>query len=226
MKGFKIASCDLNNYPFLAHIAKKNLPMLISTGAATIEDIRKAVNLIESFGNSKILIMHCTLCYPTMPKDSNLKALYDIQDNFKDYLVGLSDHTLGTIVPSASVLYGATAIEKHYTFDKTLPHSADHWLSLNESELNLMVNQIRELELALGDGEKKILECEMPAYKFARRSIVSICDIKAGEKITEKMIGIKRPGTGLPPEFKERVIGSYAKKNISADTLLTIDDFQ
>ena len=224
MKGFKIASCDLNNIPFLAYIARKQLPMLLSTGAADIDDINNAVKVIEKEGNSNIGLMHCTLCYPTDPKDSNLSALLDIKKNFNGYPLGLSDHTLGTIVPAASILYGATFIEKHYTFDKTLPDSADHWLSLNEAELAKMVLDIRELENAKGLGKKIRLECEMPAYKYARRSLVAALNIKAGEVITSEMISIKRPGTGLPPVYFDRIVGSTAKRNIATDELISLED--
>ena len=226
MKGFKIASCDLNNHPFLSYIAKKNLPMLISTGAADIKDIKEAVDTIEATGNTKIGIMHCTLCYPTDPKDSNLLAINDIRKHFPGYMIGLSDHTLGVLVPAASVLLGVKFIEKHYTFDKTLPDSADHWLSLDEKELSKLVSEVRILEAAAGCGKKIRLECEMPAFKFARRSIVAVKEITRGTIITEDMISMKRPGTGLPPSYKDRVVGSTARKNIIPDTLIEVEDFE
>lgn len=224
MKGFKVASCDLNNLPFLRHIAAKGLPIMLSTGAAEMDEIRKAVDVIEGEGNRQICIMHCTLCYPTDAKDANLSAVQDIQANFPDYVMGLSDHTLGTIVPAASVLYGVKVIEKHYTFDKTLPYSADHWLSLNEAELTELVQQVRTLEKAVGVGRKVRLECEMPAYKFARRSVVAAEPIAKGTVITRDMLVMKRPGTGLPAEFLDRFVGAVAARNIDGDTLLTLDD--
>ncbi len=226
MKGFKIASCDLNNLPFLAYIAKKNLPILMSTGAATIDEIKNAVDVIHQEGNKNILIMHCTLCYPTDAKDSNLSAILDIKKHFPNHLVGLSDHTLGTIIPAASVLYGAAAIEKHYTFDKTLPDSADHWLSLDEEELSSMIQQIRELEMAVGNGKKELLLCETPAHKNARRSVVANLNIKKGQLITKDMVAIKRPGTGLAPVFVDRIVGSIAKNDIPHDHLFSFDDFE
>mgnify|MGYP003671296145 CR=1 FL=1 len=223
-RGFKMASCDLNNLPFLEHVARHQLPMLISTGAADIDEIRQAVDVIEGTGNKQICIMHCTLCYPTDPKDSNLTALQDIQANFPGYLLGLSDHTLGTIVPAASVLYGVRAIEKHYTFNKELPLSADHWLSLDESQLKQLVDDVRVLEQALGNGRKVRLECETPAYKYARRSVVAATAIPKGQVFSEENLALKRPGTGLPPEFFNRFIGRTAAHEIAADTLLTMED--
>lgn len=225
MGGFKIASCDLTNLPFLSYIAKKQLPMLISTGAADISEIKNAVEVIEAEGNNDICIMHCTLCYPTKVEDSNLSALLDIKKHFPNYVLGLSDHTLGTLVPAASVLYDSSVIEKHYTFDKELPFSADHWLSLNEEELTEMVSQVRELEKAKGIGEKVRLECELPAYKYARRSIVAVSTINKGDVIAEEMISEKRPGTGLPPAYRERIIGSTAQRDMEKDHLLEMEDF-
>jgi len=225
MSGFKIASCDLTNLPFLSYIASKQLPVLLSTGAATIDEIRQAVDVIEKEGNKDICIMHCTLCYPTDVKDSNLAAILDIKKSFPNYMMGLSDHTLGTIVPAASVLFGSKVIEKHYTFDKTLPDSADHWLSLDENELSRLVKDVRDLEVAVGHGRKIKLECETPAHKFARRSVVVNKDIKMGDVITSDMLAIKRPGTGLAPVFLSRIVGSIAQRDMNIDHLISIDDF-
>jgi len=223
-EGFKIASCDINNLPFLDYIATTGLPMLISTGAADIEEIKRAVEVIENAGNTQICIMHCTLCYPTDPKDSNLTALNDIADCFPGYLLGLSDHTLGTIVPAASVLYGARVIEKHYTFDKTLPNSADHWLSLDEAQLKILVDDVRVLEQALGCGKKVRLECETPAHKYARRSIVAARDIPKGTVLSQDDLAIKRPGTGLAPEYYDRLLGCRTCHDLLEDKLLEMSD--
>jgi len=228
-KAFKIASCDVTNLPFLAYVGQTKLPIFLSTGAATIDEIRAAVDTLESNGCPNICIMHCTLCYPTDPKDSNLHAINHIAEEFPDYVLGLSDHTLGTIVPAASILYGVKAIEKHYTFDKTLPDSADHWLSLNEAELAQMVAQVRELELAISDkesgGKKVLLEAETPAHSFARRSVVAATDIPEGTTITADMLAVKRPGTGLAPEFYDRIVGSVARTSLEKDQLLEMSDF-
>lgn len=223
-RGFKIASCDLNNLPFLRYVAGTGLPMLLSTGAATIVEIAKAIEVVESTGNKNICIMHCTLCYPTDPKDSNLSALQDIAENFPGYLLGLSDHTLGTIVPAASVIYGARVIEKHYTFDKTLPHSADHWLSLDEKQLAQLVADVRVLETAIGGGKKIRLDCETPAWKFARRSVVAARSIKAGTVLSEDDIALKRPGTGLAPEYFDRLLGKSATRDLAEDDFFQLDD--
>lgn len=224
MQGFKVASCDLNNLPFLRHLASRGLPMLLSTGAGSIDEIRTAMETIESEGNTNVCIMQCTLCYPTDPGDANLAALHDIAANFPGYVYGLSDHTLGTIVPAASVLYGSRVIEKHYTFDKTLPFSADHWLSLDENELRQLVEQVRTLEAAIGNGRKERLDCELPAYRYARRSIVANTFIPKGTVINRSMLEMKRPGTALPSEYIDHIVGRRAVRNIEADTLLELVD--
>lgn len=223
-KGFKMASCDLNNIPFLRYVASKGLPMLLSTGAGTIDEIRTAVETINAEGNQDVCIMHCTLCYPTDPADSNLTALQHIGREFPDALLGLSDHTLGTIVPAASVLYGSRVIEKHYTFDKTLPDSADHWLSLNEDELRQMVDDVRILEAGLGHGVKETLDCEQLTRANARRSVVASRPISAGTTLTEADLALKRPGTGLAPTAFYDLLGRTAARDLDEDTLLSMED--
>jgi len=226
MQGFKLASCDLVNIPLVSYVAKKQLPILLSTGASTIQEIQNAVQVIEDVGNNNICIMHCTLSYPTKNEDANLAAILDIKDKFPGYVLGLSDHSLGTIIPAASVLYGVQVIEKHYTFDKTLPFSADHWLSLDEQELKTLVDHVNILKSAMGSGEKILLECEFPAHQYARRSMVTTIQINKGDVIADSMIAEKRPGTGLPPVYRDRIIGSIAKKDMDTDYLIKIDDFE
>tara|TARA_X000000950_G_C13913662_1_gene659973 strand:+ start:687 stop:1745 length:1059 start_codon:yes stop_codon:yes gene_type:complete len=223
MKGFKIASCDITNLPFLKHIAKFNLPILLSTGASNIDEIKLAIRTIESEGCKDIGIMQCTLCYPTDPEDANLRAIKTLSSEFKDHLIGFSDHTLGNIIPSASILYGVSFIEKHYTFDKTLPDSADHWLSLNEVELKEMIDNLRLLEKALGSAVKEKKPCEDLTHKYARRSLVSNRPIKQGQIITADDLTAKRPGTGLAPKYMDEFIGKKASRNIEEDTMLEID---
>lgn len=224
MKGFKIASCDITNIPFLKHIANHRLPVLISTGASNLLEIEKAIFTLEKNGTKKIGIMQCTLCYPTEPKDANLNAIRTIKEKFKNYLVGFSDHTLGSLIASSSVLFGVKFIEKHYTFDKSLPDSADHWLSLDEKELSELVKNLRILELALGSHIKEKKECENLTYKYARRSLVSLKNISEGSIIQASDIGCKRPGTGIPPSRYDEILGSVANKFIAKDVLIEEED--
>ena len=226
MKGFKIASCDITNIPFIRYIGNFKLPVLLSTGASTIDEIRNAVEVLEENGCHHIGIMQCTLCYPTEPENANLNAIKHIASEFKGHLIGLSDHTLGTIIPAASILYGVSFIEKHYTFDKTLPDSADHWLSLNEKELSQLVEYVRTLEKSLGISHKQKMPCEIDTHKFARRSLVSRRNIRKGHILTENDLTCKRPGTGLPPAYYDRFIGHKIKHDILEDTLLKISDIE
>ena len=155
MKGFKVASCDLNNYPLLEEIAKTNKPILLSTGASNLSEIKKTVKFLEKKNVKKLCIMQCTLSYPTEKKDANLSVLLKFKKEFKKYLIGLSDHTLGVNVPISSVLLGSRVIEKHFTIDKKLKKSADHWLSVNPKELNQIRIGVDELVSAYGNGVKK-----------------------------------------------------------------------
>ena len=226
MKGFKVASSDITNHPFLEFLAKKKLPILLSTGASSINEIKEAVRIINKSGNKKILIMQCTLCYPTKPQDANLLAINDIKRNFPKYLVGLSDHTLGIEIASASVLYGVSAIEKHFTFNKKLLKSADHWLSIDPGELKKLVENVRTINLSMGNGKKIALKCENKARKFARRSIVANKKISKGEVLTKNKIYFKRPGTGISPSLLKKVLGKRAKKEITYDKLITFKDLK
>ena len=226
MKGFKVASSDITNYPFLEFLAKKKLPILLSSGASSINEIKEAVRIINKNGNKKILIMQCTLCYPTKPQDANLLAINDIKRNFPKYLVGLSDHTLGIEIASASVLYGVSAIEKHFTFNKKLLKSADHWLSIDTGELKKLVDNVKIINLSMGNGKKIALKCENQARKFARRSIVANKKITIGEVLTKNKICFKRPGTGISPSLLKKVLGKRAKKEITYDKLIMFKDLK
>ncbi len=223
MKGFKVASCDITNFPLLKKIALKKLPILLSTGASNLQEVKDAVKYIEGFGNKKICIMHCTLCYPTKVQDANLGALKDLKENFK-YLLGLSDHTLGTLVPSASVLYGVRAIEKHFTYDKSLKKSADHAISLNEKELKKLRLETDELLSSIGKNKKIVLNCETKTRKFARRSIVIKDDLKKGHILKTNDLVAKRPGTGISPTKIKNILGKRIKRNLLKDTIITYND--
>lgn len=224
VKGFKVASCDINNFPLLEAVASKKLPILLSTGASNIIEIGNALNAIRNISDVPVLIMHCTLCYPTKPADANLFALNDIRRNFPNNLLGLSDHTLGTLIASASTLLGVKAIEKHYTFDKELPLSADHWLSLDTRELSELVQNLRVLEESKGAGVKELLNCEMLAHQNARRSIVAASKIPKGKKIEISDLIMKRPGTGLPAESIPLVLDRSALRDIDYDEIIKIED--
>lgn len=222
--GFKIASGDITNIPLIKEIASYEKPIFLSTGASSINEIKTAVEVIESIGSSPICIMHCTLCYPTRFEDANLSALLEIQENFPSYVLGLSDHTIGPLTPALSVMYGAKAIEKHFTIDKTLPDSADHWLSVDEKDISDLVGYVRIAERVVGNGHKVVLRAEEVTRANARRSIVAKGNIKKGEKFTQNNLTTKRPAHGISALYFEDVLGLTSARDIFDDEMIGFDD--
>jgi N-acetylneuraminate synthase/N,N'-diacetyllegionaminate synthase len=215
---YKVGSGDLTNLPFLEKIAKKNKPIILSTGMATLNEIGEAVKTIKNQGNNKIILLHCTTNYPCPSEEVNLKAMLILKKEFR-LPVGYSDHTLGITVPIMARTLGAQIVEKHFTLDKNLP-GPDHKASLEPRELKEMVNAIRNVEEALGSGVKKPTKSEEKIKKIARKSIVAKIDIPKGTKITKDMLIIKRPGTGIESKYINKVIEKIAKKEIKKDTLI------
>lgn len=223
MKAIKVSSSDITNTPFLSHLAKSGLPILLSTGASSMGDIEEAVETIEHEGNSKIILLQCTLIYPTPYEHAHLRVIPTLTSFFPTYTIGLSDHTLGTAIPLGAVALGAHVIEKHFTVDKTLQKSADHWLSVDPAELANMVRGIRQVEAALGEGRKYVLPAEKMTHVYDKRSLVAACRIPRGTVITEAMLTRKRPGTGIRPKDQSIVIGRKAANDIEEDTTVTWD---
>lgn len=223
MDFFKIPSGEITNYPYLVKIAKIGIPIILSTGMATITEIKDAVKVLIDNGVSKdkITILHCNTEYPTPMEDVNLKAMLHIQREL-EVSVGYSDHTLGIEVPIAAVALGATVIEKHFTLDKTLP-GPDHKASLEPNELKAMVTAIRNIEKAMrGSGLKEVSASEEKNKPIARRSIVAATNIAKGDIFTEENLIVKRPGTGISPMLWNEVIGKKAKKDFLEDELIEL----
>jgi len=218
---YKIGSGDLTNIPFLEKVARKGKPIILSTGMATLGEIEEAIWTIEKEGNREILLLHCISSYPAKIEDINLRVIQTLREAFK-LPVGFSDHTLSTVIPAAAVALGACVIEKHFTLDKNM-NGPDHKASLEPDELKEMVKNIREVEKAIGEGIKKPTIEEEEIKKIARKSIVASTDIPKGTIITEKMVDIKRPNTGLPPKYLNEIIGKKTSKNIKKDENITID---
>lgn len=221
---FKIPSGEITNKPFLQHLAAKGLPIILSTGMATIEEIESAIQVLEEKGlrREKITVLHCNTEYPTPMKDVNLLAMQHIK-NALNVAVGYSDHTLGIEVPTAAVALGATVIEKHFTLDRTLP-GPDHAASLEPQELKAMVSAIRNIELAVsGSGVKEPSESEKKNILVGRKSIVASRFIAKGEVFSNHNIAAKRPGTGISPMQWEKVIGKVANKDFQTDELIVTD---
>lgn len=215
----KVGSGDLTNLPILKYIAGKKLPIILSTGMATLDEIREAVETIKKQGNNKIILLHCTTNYPCPLEEVNLRAMKSLEREF-NLPIGYSDHTSGIMVPIIAVSTGAIIIEKHFTLDKNLP-GPDHKASLEPKELREMVEKIRETEKILGSAIKKPTKSEEKIKKVGRKSIVAKMDISKGEKITGTMLVIKRPGMGIPPKYINKIIGRKTKENIKADELIS-----
>ena len=217
---FKVASGEITNLPLLRYIAKKGKPIILSTGMSTLGEIEEALDVIRSEEVEDIILLHCVSNYPARVEDVNLRAMGTLKQAFK-LPVGFSDHTLGITAPIAAVALGACVIEKHFTLDRNLP-GPDHKASLEPDELKEMVKAIREVEKALGNGIKKPTKEEEKIKKVARRSIVAKVDISKGAIITEEMLDVKRPGTGIEPKYLKFIIGRKAKEDIKKDIIISL----
>lgn len=218
---FKIASFELVHLPLLRHVARKNKPIILSTGMANLGEIEEAINVILSEGNNKIILLHCGIGYPLPMEAVNLAAMETLRQTFS-CPVGYSDHTMGITIPIAAVSRGANVIEKHFTINRNLP-GPDHSFALEPDELKAMVQAIRDVEKAIGSPRKEVLENELIHYRRGRRSIFAKVKIPKGTKITEDMLAILRPGIGLKPKYLEIVIGREAKVDIEAQEPITWD---
>ncbi len=218
---FKVSSADLTNLPFLKYIAEKRKPIILSTGMGTLGEIEEAINTIKNAGNEDIILLHCVTSYPAKFESLNLRAIQTLKEAFK-LPVGFSDHSLGIYASIAAVALGAVVIEKHFTLDKNLP-GPDHKASLNPEELKEMIEEIRIIEKALGDGIKRAAPEETEIRRVVRRSIVAKVDIPKGATITKDMITFKRPETGLSPKYYKEIIGKKARKKINKDEVITFE---
>ncbi|MCT4593963.1 MAG: N-acetylneuraminate synthase [Anaeromicrobium sp.] len=216
----KIPSGEITNLPYLRAIGKLRKQVILSTGMATLGEIEEALNALRENGTDDITVLHCNTEYPTPIEDVNLSAMNTIEEAFK-VNVGYSDHTLGVEIPIAAVAMGASVIEKHFTLDKRM-EGPDHKASLSPGELKEMVQAIRNIERALGDGIKRPSKSELKNRDIARKSIVANCKIKKGEVFTEANLTIKRPGNGISPMRWDNIIGKISNKDYKEDELIEI----
>lgn len=218
----KVGSTEITNLKYLSRIAKKNLPIILSTGMSTLGEVETALKTIHYSGNNKVTLLHATTDYPTKYEDVNLKAMITLKNAF-NVPIGYSDHTLAYEAAVAAVSMGAQVIEKHFTLDKSM-EGPDHKASLNPNELEEFVIKIRNTEALLGDGIKKPTKREEQNIIVARRSIVAAYDLKKGSVITENMIVFKRPGSGIKPEMIDILIGRTLKRDIKEDEVIQWED--
>lgn len=217
---YKIPSGEITNLPYLRHIGSKGKPVIMSTGMATLEEVREAMDVLLESGLKKdvLTILHCNTEYPTPMEHVNLRAMLTIRDEL-GVKVGYSDHTLGIEIPVAAVALGASVIEKHFTLDRTLP-GPDHAASLEPDELKAMVSSIRNIELALYDSVKKPSPSEMKNILIARKSIVAKRPIEKGESFSEDNLTAKRPGTGISPMEWDNILGRKSDARYKTDDLI------
>jgi N-acetylneuraminate synthase len=208
----KISSMEINNLPFLKYIAEKDIPIVLSTGMSTLDEIETAVQTIEEAGNKQICILHCVSVYPAEAGIINLNNLVMLKERFPDYVIGYSDHTIGSEVAAASVALGASLIEKHFTLDRK-KMGMDNSMATEPKEMAELVVACRNVYSAMGTKERVLLEGEEEQRLKMRRSLVVTRDVHRGEKLTANDIEAKRPGNGIPPAD----IGSVVGKTVTQD---------
>jgi N-acetylneuraminate synthase/N,N'-diacetyllegionaminate synthase len=227
---FKVGSSDINNFPLLKCLAQYQKPVILSTGMATLGEIERALKILDrdgiepGHGFPPVSLLHCTTNYPCPYDEVNLEVIRTLKACF-NLPVGYSDHTAGHEVAVAAVALGAHIIEKHLTLDRNM-EGPDHKASLEPDEFARLTDSVRNIEAALGDGVKSPTQSEMAISGVARKSLVASRDISAGERIQPGMVAVKRPGTGIPPQDMDAVIGMTLVRSKLADEALSWEDFK
>ena len=222
MKKWKIPSGEITNLPYLIKIANLHEPIILSTGMCELEEVKEAVKVLKDNGAGEITLLHCTTEYPAPYEDVNLKAMLTMKEE-TGLNIGYSDHTKGIEIPVAAVAMGATVIEKHFTLDRNM-EGPDHKASLEPDELKQMVISIRNVEKAIGNGNKTVSSSEAKNIEIARKSIIAKRAIKKGEVFSEDNLTTKRPGKGINPMRWFDIIGRVAKKDYEEDVLIDIKE--
>ena len=218
----KIGSTEVTNAPFLKEIARCGKPVILSTGMSTLGEVEKAVDILQENGVNGLELMHCTTDYPTEFEDVNLRAMLTLRDAFK-VPVGYSDHTPGFEAAVAATAMGAVVIEKHITLDRNM-QGPDHRASMSPKDFAEYVRHIRNTELLLGDGRKKPTPKEKVMMQQVRRSVLAARDLKAGTVLDEDMLCVKRPGTGIAPDFIPIIKGRRLKRDIAKEEPISWED--
>lgn len=224
VKAFKIASTDANNTPFLRYVAEKRRPVMLSTAMCTLDEVKKSVSELRSFGASELTVLHCTGSYPAPIEESNLNAMIEL-GRACDVEFGYSDHNLNSDAAIAAVALGAKVYEKHITIDCSMP-GPDHRASLESVEFCQLIERIRVTETALGDGVKQVMPCESENRIKLRKFIVAKSPISLGDTISSDKLTTKRTGgVGLEPQQWDSILGRTALRDIQPDQPLEYSDF-
>lgn len=225
VQAVKVGSDDFVNIPLIRRYAKENVPLLLSCGMATEDEIDLTLKNAGLNEGKDICLFLCTSEYPTPPKDVNIRKLKTLQDKYPNLVVGLSDHTKGSTAAVMAVASGASIFEKHFTLDHNLP-GPDHWFSETPESLEEWIENVREAYTMLGSSELKPTETEMKNRVEYHRSITTACDIHEGELFTEDNLCMRRPGDGLPASKWDEIVGSHATKNIEKNVQLKVGDYK
>ena len=217
---YKIASFELIDLPLIKYVASKGKPMIIATGMASLEEIKEAMDCVNSQNNNQIALLRCSSAYPAITDDMNLASMKVLAEKF-NVPTGLSDHSKGSIAAVTSVVLGGCIIEKHFCLDRKI-NTPDSGFSMEPEEFAAMVRDVRDAEKAIGKVSFGPTRSEMSNYGF-RRSIFIVKDVRAGDKVTGENIGIIRPGDGLKPKYYEEVLGKTFAKDYQAGTPLSFD---
>lgn len=218
----KIASPDVVNLPLVEHAARTGLPLILSTGMADLDEVRRAVDAARNAGARELVVLHCVSAYPAHPQDANLAAMATLADAL-DVEIGFSDHTLGLAVAIAAAALGASLIEKHLTLDRTAP-GPDHAASLEPGELAELVAACRAAAAAVGDGVKRPVEAELENARVVRRSVAAARDLPAGSVLTRASLVALRPGTGIPAADLAELVGRALARDVPRFQLLAPED--
>jgi len=215
---FKVASMDIVHLPLLRYVARKQRPVLISTGMATLAEIEQAIQTVRAEGNDRIVLLHCVSIYPPEYDTIHLRNMLTLQQTF-DVPVGFSDHTLGTTIPLAAIALGACVIEKHFTLDHQMA-GWDHAISANPEQLRTIAEEGKHLFFALGENKRTVSPAEMEKRVKFRRSLVTRHKLDRGHLLTEEDLDAKRPGTGIAPDKMIYVVGRRLNSDLAADEVL------
>jgi len=225
IKAIKVGSDDFVNIPLIRRYAKENVPLLLSCGMATEEEIDLTLKNAGLYDGKEMCLFLCTSQYPTPPEDVNIRKLETLQKKYPDLIVGLSDHTKGSTAAIMAVARGAAIFEKHFTLDQNLP-GPDHWFSETPESLEKWVIDVREAYKMLGNPKLEPTKIEMKNRVEYHRSITTACTIEKGEILTENNLCMRRPGDGLPASRWDEVIGKKARRHLKKNMQLKEDDFE
>ncbi len=219
----KVASMDLNNHNFLEYIAKKNSPIVLSTGMGEIGEIRDAVEIIENCGNSNLCLLHCVSLYPTEKSKQMMRNILGLRKNFPKYPIGFSDHSENIDIAIVATSFGACMIEKHFTLDKK-KIGMDNNMATEPKEMALLIKKCKDIQISLGSPDRVLSKKEKNQRSKMRRSIVASRFLKKGETLKFDDLDVKRPGTGIPPSELNNLIGKKILKDIDKDFLISLKD--